>query len=263
MKKEVSIFLVALQFYTRIPCRLITEYDPEIINKASRYFPLIGWLVGALTFFAFWVTSLFLSTPISIIISILVGILLTGAFHEDGLADTFDGFGGGWSKEKILEIMKDSRIGTYGVISLILLIGLKYFALSAIVFALGETTNYSILFLMFLTYHSMARLTAINIVFTSVYSRDDEKSKSKLISKACSHKEILGAYFFGLTPLFALCYLQILYIFALIPLIALYFFAKRFFEKWIGGYTGDCLGAVEQIAELFILLTFVCVWKFI
>lgn len=262
MKKEFCIFLAALQFYTRIPCSIDAGYNTDIINKASRYFPLIGWIVGALSFFVLWLFAQFFSMPIAILLSMLTGILITGAFHEDGLADTFDGFGGGWTKEKILDIMKDSRVGTYGVISLIFLIAIKYVALNAVITAV-DIANYIPLLLIFITYHSLARLTAINIVFTSIYSRDDEKSKSKPISKTKTYKEVIGAYIFGLSPFIALCYITPIFIIVLIPLLILYFFSKRFFEKWIGGYTGDCLGAVEQIAELIILLTFAGIWKFI
>jgi adenosylcobinamide-GDP ribazoletransferase len=174
----------------------------------------------------------------------------------------FDGFGGGWTKEKILDIMKDSRVGAYGVIALIFLFALKFFSLNKILLQI-DNINYVLIALIFISYHSLSRLTAINIVFTSQYSREDETSKAKPIAKAHSYKETVGAYIFGLIPLVVLCIIQWKFCFVIIPLTLLYYFSNRYFNKWIDGYTGDCLGAVEQIAECVCLLTFLALWKFI
>lgn len=248
-------------FYTRIPCPSTTDHNPDYINKATRYFPLIGWIVGAISFLFYWASSFLFDTNIAIIFSMTAGVLTTGAFHEDGLADVFDGFGGGWTKEKILDIMKDSRVGAYGAIAIVFLLLLKFVGLSNLV-ATKQFSNFQVLIL-FLTYHSLARLAAINIVFTSLYSRDDETSKVKPIAKTHSLVEILGAYFFGLLPLFILAFFNILFLIILLPLLLLVFFARQYFIKWIDGYTGDCLGAVEQLAELLIILTFVALCKYL
>ncbi len=261
LKNEIKIFFTALMFYTRIPCPKNIDHHPDYINKATRYFPLIGWIVGTISFLFYWLSTFLFDTNISILISLVAGVLTTGAFHEDGLADVFDGFGGGWTKEKILDIMKDSRVGAYGAIAIVFLLLLKYIGLNNLV-ATTQFTNFQILIL-FISYHSLARLAAINIVFTSTYSRDDETSKVKPIAKAHSYKEIVGAYFFGLLPLVFLAYFHIEFLVVLLPLFLLYFFARRYFIKWIGGYTGDCLGAVEQMAELIIILTFVALCKFL
>lgn len=262
MREEIKIFFTALMFYTRIPCPKNIDHSPDYINKATRYFPLIGWIVGTISFIVFWLSSYLFDLNISVLFSLIAGVLVTGAFHEDGLADVFDGFGGGWTKSKILEIMKDSRVGAYGAISLVFLFALKYFSLNNLLLKI-ESANYLFIALIFVTYHSLSRLTAINIVFTSNYSREDETSKAKPIAKAHSNKEIVGAYFFGLTPLILLCAIQWKFCFVLIPLMILYFYSKYYFNKWIDGYTGDCLGAVEQIAECVCLLTFLALWKFI
>jgi adenosylcobinamide-GDP ribazoletransferase len=261
MKNEIKIFLTALMFYTRIPCPSFVDHDPDYINKATRYFPLIGWIVGGISFLFYWLSCFLFDTNIAVVISLIAGVLTTGAFHEDGLADVFDGFGGGWTKEKILDIMKDSRVGAYGAIAIVFLLLLKYIGLNNLV-ATKQFTNIQILIL-FITYHSLARLAAINIVFTSTYSRDDETSKVKPIAKTNSYKEIVGAYFFGLLPLAFLTYFNIKFLIVLLPLLLLVFFSRRYFIKWIGGYTGDCLGAVEQMAELIIILTFVALCKFL
>lgn len=261
IKEEIRIFFTALMFYTRIPCPPNIDHSEEYINKSTRYFPLIGWIVGIISFGVFWVNTLLFDVSIAVIFSLIAGILVTGAFHEDGLADVFDGFGGGWTKAQILEIMKDSRVGAFGAISLVFLFGLKFFTLNNFLAKL-DPENYLLIALIFINYHALARLTAINIVFTSHYSREDASSKAKPIAKAHGYKEILGAYFFGFLPLTILCILQWQYGAVILTLFLLYFFSKRYFEKWIEGYTGDCLGAVEQMGECICLLTFYTIWKF-
>jgi len=260
MKEEIRIFFTALMFYTRIPCPKNIDHSPEYINKATRYFPLIGWIVGGVSFGVFWVSSFLFDPTLSAVFSILAGVLVTGAFHEDGLADTVDGFGGGWTKAKILEIMKDSRIGAYGVIALVFLFALKFTSLTNLLVALPK--NHCLIALIFISYHSLSRLTAINIVFTATYTREDETSKAKPIATAHGVREIAGSYFFGLLPLIMLCLFQWQFCYALLPLILLFFLSKRYFNKWIEGYTGDCLGAVEQLAECVCLLAFLAIWRF-
>jgi adenosylcobinamide-GDP ribazoletransferase len=274
MKQELRIFFTALMFYTRIPCPKWVDHDAAYINKATRYFPLIGYIVGGISFFIFLGAYYLLGLPIAIILSMAAGILVTGAFHEDGFADVCDGFGGGWTKAKILEIMKDSRVGAYGAIGILLLLTLKYFALHALyaqlivkdyskLLILNEYSVFVFFGLIFIAYHALARLTAITIVFTETYAREDEDSKAKPIAQAYSYKEIFGAFIFGLIPLVLLAfYTKWQILFVLVPLVVLRFFMIRYFNKWIQGYTGDCLGAVEQLAEVLTLLGFIIALKF-
>jgi adenosylcobinamide-GDP ribazoletransferase len=261
MKNELRIFFTALMFYTRIPCPPSTDHSPEYINKATRYFPFIGWIVGGVSFMAYALFSLLFEVEIAVVFSLVAGILCTGAFHEDGFADVFDGFGGGWTKTKILEIMKDSRIGAYGGIAIGLLMVLKILVLSKLLLKI-DSNDYLKVFLIFVSYHALARLTAINIVFTSEYAREDETSKAKPIATGHTFVEIIGAYVFGLIPISILSYMNPLFLVVLLPLILLYWYSNRYFKKWLGGYTGDCLGATEQFAEIVVLLTFLALWKY-
>jgi adenosylcobinamide-GDP ribazoletransferase len=263
MKKQLDIFFTALMFYTRIPCPKNITHDSTYLNKATRYFPLIGWIVGAIGAFVFVATyKVFDSVELSILLSLVANILTTGAFHEDGFADVCDGFGGGWTKEKILKIMKDSAIGAYGAIGLVLLFAVKFFAIKKVIDTdLNDTLILVECLLTFIMVHALSRLTAISIIFTTDYVREDELSKSKPIAKQNTWKEIFGAFLFGLVPLLFIVYSAWKYIFILIPLIVLRFFAIRYFKKWIGGYTGDCLGAVQQLAEVVIYLSIIALWK--
>jgi adenosylcobinamide-GDP ribazoletransferase len=238
------------------------------LNKASRYFPLIGWIVGGISFGIYSISSILFSHEIAIILSIIVGILTTGAFHEDGFADVCDGFGGGWTKEKILIIMKDSAIGAYAGIGLVLLFLLKFQSLEQStndIQQLGFTVycpQFPLL-LLFMAAHSVSRLAAISIVFTHKYSRDDASSKSKPIAQSYSWREVLGAFVFGLLPLLLLSYYQWHLLLVLLPVFVARIFLARYFQKWIDGYTGDCLGATQQVCEVVFYLSIIALWKFI
>ena len=259
MREEIKIFFTSLMFYTRIPCPSTIDHSPEYINKATRYFPLIGWIVGGVSFLIYQGSSFLFDPSIAVVLSLVAGVVVTGAFHEDGLADVVDGFGGGWTKEKILDIMKDSRVGAFGAIALVLLFLLKYATLFALV---STSENMLITLLVFISYHALARLTTVNIVFTSQYSRDDATSKVKPIAKTHGPQEIIGAYIFGIIPLVVLSWHNWRFAIVALPLFILYMLSRRYFEKWLDGYTGDCLGAVEQLGECVCLLTYVALWKF-
>jgi adenosylcobinamide-GDP ribazoletransferase len=275
MKKQLHIFFTALMFYTRIPCPKNIDHNPDYLNKASRYFPLIGWIVGGVCFGIYYLASILFSVEIALILSMIAGILTTGAFHEDGFADVCDGFGGGWTKEKILLIMKDSAIGAYGTIGLVLLFLLKFQSLEQIinnirVIELGFgirldsylDLNIGIL-LLFITAHSVSRLAAVSIVFTHQYSREDASSKSKPIAQNFTWKEVIGAMLFGLLPLVILSFFRWQLLLVLVPVFIARFFLARYFQKWIDGYTGDCLGATQQVCEVVFYLSIIGIWKFI
>ena len=123
-------------FLTRIRVPKNIDHSPEYLQQAPRYFPVVGWIVGALSALVFLIFSRYISTDIGILAAMITGILVTGAFHEDGFADVCDGFGGGWTREKILLIMKDSRIGAYGAIGLIAILGSKFLLLEGAAFSL-------------------------------------------------------------------------------------------------------------------------------
>lgn len=256
-KKELKIFFTALMFYTRIPCPKWADHSPEYLNKATRYFPLVGWLVGMLTFLVYRLSSEVFNPEISVILSMISGILITGAFHEDGFSDMCDGFGGGWTKTRILEIMKDSRVGVYGVIGLTFLLLLKFFLIVQLV----QITHHLIfnkwvtLLLLFIAAQSLSRLAAASIIFTHKYVSEDLTSKSKPIAQSFSWKEVIGAFLFGLIPLIILSLFAFQLIFIVIPVAISRFFLARYFQKWIGGYTGDCLGATQQVCEIVFYLS--------
>jgi len=268
MKKEVQAFFTAVMFYTRIPCPKWVDHSEEYLKISRKYFPLIGWIVGGISGLVLIVFLNLLTANIAVLLSLATGLLLTGAFHEDGFADTLDGFGGGWTKEKILAIMKDSRLGTYGAVGLFILILLKFMALTELV--QWATTNaysfelYPSLVACFVSGHSVSRFMALTFFKTHAYARlnDDIGSKSKPVAKGYFPLvDLFIAAAFGLLPL-ALFQDYAVFL-ALIPCVIATWWMGRWFNKWIEGYTGDCLGAVQQVNEVIFYLSILVIWIFI
>lgn len=263
MKKELNIFFTAIMFYTRIPCPRWIKHDNAALNKATRYFPLIGWLVGGVAAVVFIFFSYLFNLSLGILFSMVATILLTGAFHEDGFADMCDGFGGGWTKKKIMLIMKDSRVGTYGLAGIGLLLAIKFFALHQLIIILPPQQPL-LLLIVFISAHALSRFTAATLIFTHSYARDTDDSKTKPVAQALSSLNLLVAAVFALLPLLGLSLLsqQPFFIALLVPLFLLKVYLGRYFTRWIGGYTGDCLGATQQLAEVIVYLFLIIVWKF-
>ncbi|UKJ06289.1 adenosylcobinamide-GDP ribazoletransferase [Solitalea lacus] len=247
---QLNLFFTAIMFYTRIPCPKWITHQQEYLNRATVYFPIIGWLVGMVAAITFWLSSQLFNPALAVIISIISSILITGAFHEDGFGDVCDGFGGGWTKQRILEIMKDSRVGAYGVIGIVLMLSIKFFGLTAI--------NLTILPFVIVVAHSLSRATALSFIYSHEYSRENEDSKAKPIAKKLPFRSLLLAMFWGILPLLIVCYYfnNWLYLAVFVPLVLLKYYLGRYFNKWINGYTGDCLGATQQLAEVIIYLFF-------
>ncbi len=261
MKREIRIFFTALMYYTRIPCPSWITHQENYLHQATRYLPVVGCIVGFVAGMLFFAGTYLFGAVLGIILSMTGSILLTGAFHEDGFADTCDGFGGGWTKEHILEIMKDSRVGTYGVVGLILIFGFKFFSLQQMASSYPQPL---ILLLMFMTAHALSRFTASTFIFTHTYVRFSEDSKAKPVAQVTGKYNLCIGFVFAIIPLLALVLFadKLILIAVFIPLLFVKLYLGSYFTKWIGGYTGDCLGATQQICEVIIYLTFILLWKF-
>lgn len=217
-------------------------YSPENLNRASRYFTLVGWLLGGLVALVFIAADTIFSNSVSLWLAMGFSLLLTGAFHEDGLADTADGFGGAFARERKISIMKDSRIGTYGATALVMALLGKYVLLV-------ENTQIA---LSLIIAYALSRAVAASLVFDMRYVADDDGSKSKPLANNQSKTDLAILLASGL-PIFALIEWQTALLIIMV-LILLRYAAKFYFQKQIGGYTGDCLGAAQQISELGIYL---------
>ena len=240
MKKQWHIFLTAVMFFTRLPVGKHVPYSEEYLNSSSKHLPIIGWFVGTMSALIFYGLSFILPIHLAILFSMVGSILITGAFHEDGFADVCDGFGGGWTKEKILTIMKDSRIGAYGMIGMSILLLSKFISLSEL--------QVKIIPFALIIGHTLSRYMATLFIFTHDYVREDQTSKSKPLGKKLKTPEFIFA---TATTLLPFLLFQSVWVLTIIPAVLLVkFFFARYINKWIGGYTGDCLGAIQQLTEL-------------
>ncbi|MBA4010652.1 MAG: adenosylcobinamide-GDP ribazoletransferase [Phenylobacterium sp.] len=238
--RQLQLFLCAVQFLTRVPTPALPGFELDWISRSARYFPLVGLLVGAVCAATFWGASQLWNGALPALLAIGVGVLLTGAFHEDGLADTADGLGGGSTPERRLEIMKDSRIGTYGAIGLGLVLATKVAALATLPAGLGAWT--------LVAAHAGGRGAAVLAMRSLAYVRDVDGGKWKPAPSDLGFWEVLSALTFAALPLAlspAGVVVQGLAAGALLALL-LALVARRL----LGGYTGDVLGAIEQVFEL-------------
>ena len=253
---EWHILLTAVMFFTRIPVGEI-PYSAELLHKSRKYFPLIGYMVAAACAGSFFLALLLWPPLVSLLISCVVSVLLTGGFHEDGWIDSCDSFGGGWTPEKILTIMKDSRIGSYGTIGFFLLFSLKVASLYAII---GLSKGLFV-FAVF-NAHTTSRFLASCVAQNYEYVRDIDVSKSKPIASAkLEITELFVSLCITLLPYILLSNgKSLLLLLVNIPFVL---YLAEYFKKHIGGYTGDCLGAVQQSSEVVFYLSVLALWKYI
>ncbi|MET1055644.1 MAG: adenosylcobinamide-GDP ribazoletransferase [Pedobacter sp.] len=262
IKRELKLFFTALSFYTRLPAPASAHKDSaQLLPDAIRYLPLIGWIAGFVAAAVYLLANFLFGNALAVLFSMVSTLLLTGAFHEDGFADVCDGFGGGWTKEKILDIMKDSRLGTYGVTGLILLLAVKFIA----VIQVTADVNAIVILGTFIIAHALSRFAAIVVAFNHSYARSSaSKAGNAVVDKGRAVNLIIAAVF-TLLPMAGLIFYTggSSIAFILIPVVLLSYYLGHYFNKWIGGYTGDCLGAVQQLCEVVIYLSLFLIWKFI
>ena len=239
--EQLNLWWIAVAFFTRIPVPASVEFSQASLNRASRYFPAVGWLIGALCATALWLLMLVFPQDVAVLISIAISLLLTGCFHEDGLADTSDGLGGGWTREQKLSIMKDSRIGTYGAAALWVSLSLKFVVLSQLINPV----------LALLVAHPLSRIIPTVFIAAMSYVSDADTSKAKPLAESGSGADTAIAIITGLT---ALIFINNPFIILLV-LLVLAGVAYVFLNRQIGGFTGDALGAVQQVSELAIYLS--------
>jgi len=243
LQEEKTLLLLAISFFTRIPVRLPADITPAQLNKASRYFALVGLLVGLICSLFYMVSVEFLPKSIAVLIAMAVSLLVTGAFHEDGWADVWDGFGGGWSIEQKLDIMKDSRLGTYGAAALFIILLLKFQSLMALASPI----------IALILANTLSRVVATSLIYNMPYVALDATSKVKPLAQHLSSKSLSFLLVTGLlVSLWFLPLMECLLLFAVLFVFRAILVA--WFTRQLGGYTGDCLGAAQQSSEVVIYL---------
>lgn len=245
---ELLLFAVALQFLTRLPVRL-PRWEDDWLNRCVRYFPVVGALVGLLSGGLLWGAAQLWSPLVAALLAVMAAALITGAFHEDGLADSFDALGGAVSRERALAIMKDSRIGSYGALALILVTGLRV-ALLAEMLAAGAAQA----LVGWVLVQALARTAAVAVMVSLPYAGDAEHAKAKPLALRVPPAQLGVALLFCL-PLLALGPQQAVP--ALLAAAAVAVLMRAWLRRRLGGYTGDTLGATEQLAEAALLLLLV------
>ena len=246
MLGEWRLFLVAVQFLTRLPTPRLDDLPPAWLARSGKYFPLVGGLVGGLAALALLgAHAIWRSGPLPALFAVAVGLLLTGALHEDGLADTADGFGGGRSPEQRLAIMKDPRLGTYGALTLGLAVAGKVAALTALPAPLAAAG--------LVCAHVGARTAAVWTMSLLPYAADPAASKVDASRRSLHPWELGLTLAFTLAPSLLLMPSAIGIVCLAAGALAAVLLGRASARR-IGGHTGDVLGAVEQVYELVFLL---------
>jgi adenosylcobinamide-GDP ribazoletransferase len=250
LRRELEYFFGAIRFFTRLPVPAWVGHSAEALNRSARYFPAVGLIVGGIGALVYLAAGLIWPQPVAVLLSMAATLYATGAFHEDGLADTVDGLGGGWDKARILEIMKDSRVGSYGVVAMVLALLGKFTLLSALD---GALVPFALL-----AGHALSRFCATVLLATMDYVREDLQSKAKPLATRLSGGGMVVALAFALLAVAFLPPAKALAGCALAALATVWLAAK--FRRWMGGYTGDCLGATQQVSEIVFYLGLLASW---
>jgi adenosylcobinamide-GDP ribazoletransferase len=235
---EIRLLLTAVQYFTRMRVPAWVGHAQEQLAGAVRYFPVVGLIVGASGAATLWLAAQVLPAPLPAILATVVTLLMTGAIHEDGLADTFDGLAGGATRERALEIMKDPRIGAFGAIALMLMLLLKISALSLMPLWTAMTA--------LLAAHAFSRFCAVLFSFAGRYVGSAERSRAAPVVTSVKVGDVVVAALFGL-PALVLCGRNA--IVAVVVALVLLGLLFRWSVRKIGGYTGDTLGAAQQLTE--------------
>ena len=248
---ELRTFALAVQFLTRLPVPAANAYSPERLAAAVRYYPLVGALIGGLCAAVFWLANLWLPQTVSVLVAVATGLAATGAFHEDGLADTFDGLGATGDRNRALEIMRDSRLGTFGAVALAVALGLKVAALTN----LAPTAVVAAL----VAGHGLSRLSSVVALETGTYVR--EAGAATPVTARMGPAGWFAVLLAGIALAAGLVWMlsPLATALAFGGLAAGHVLMRLWYERRLGGYTGDTLGAVQQSSEIGLYLG-LCAW---
>lgn len=244
----------AVGLFTRLPVWKVVKIDKSNYDRAVTFWPLAGWITGGITALCIWGLSYVLPMPVAVVAALAVRLILTCALHEDGLADFCDGFGGGYEKERILAIMKDSHIGTYGNIGLII-----YFILMVSVLS---TLSPKVAACAMLAADPFSKLCAGQLTNLLHYARP-EGAKNQLSYSRMSAARIVVMAMMGIIPCVPLLMLNAVYGLSLLAPVVILILMIFYLYKKIGGYTGDCCGATFLICEAMMLTSISSIAKFV
>jgi adenosylcobinamide-GDP ribazoletransferase len=233
--------LLAFQFLTRIPLPG-KSHAQGVLSNAAKFFPIVGFVVALGAIGLRRILSGHLPPPVVVVLVLSYLVLITGAFHEDGLADAADGFGGGWSKEKILQIMRDSRIGSFGALAIGLSLLARYSVLSSLRF--DKFSTYIIVA------HVLCRWTTLPLSFLMPPARTEGQGGGVALRTSVLSLTL------GTLITLVICY-PLMHLALWIPFaaaLAVTVLTALYYQSQIGGVTGDCLGATNQLTEIAVYL---------
>ena len=238
----------SLIFFTRLPFWRLHQPPKECYSRVVEHWPLVGWLTGGVMAATLYFGSMVLPYTVAVLLAIAARLLLTGALHEDGLADFFDGFGGGGNdRQRILDIMKDSHIGTYGVLGLILYLALLVGALLSLA---PKTAT-----IVILAADPYAKMVAAQLILMMPYARKEEEAKARTVYRKFDVVTGISLAIQGLLPMGVFIWLTGISweMVIFLPCLVMYFLYLLMWRK-IHGYTGDCCGAMFLLVELAVYL---------
>jgi adenosylcobinamide-GDP ribazoletransferase len=239
--------VVAFQFLTRIPMPR-TAFEVDSLSRAVKFFPLVGLVVGCGAVLLQRILIYHLGRPLVALIMLAYLVLITGCLHEDGLADVVDGFGGGWTRDQILAILKDSRIGSYGATALVLSLLARYLLLASL--PMEHFAAYVI------SAHILCRWSSLPLSYLLLPAREQGGQGARIAKLTSLPSLIFGSVFSFAIVIFALRWSAIVPL--LVSVIAVALTGWIYFRK-LGGITGDCFGATNQLTE--IAIYFCGVWS--
>lgn len=256
MQRLLRVPLTAVMFLTRIPCPAWLDGDPEHLARSTVWFPAVGVLVGAIGALALVLGTTLWSPAVAVVLSTIATVRVTGAFHEDALADALDGFGGGMSADATLRIMKDSRVGAYALIGVVLSVALKL----ALLWSLTERDVWSATRAL-IAAHVLGRWSSLPLIHWLPYVRDDGTGKP-FAAAVTMPRLIAGTLITIIAITIALWPLGLPRIGAVTIAAGLVtVIAARYFRRHLGGMTGDCLGAANQLVEVMTYLVLAARWS--
>ncbi|HMW03404.1 MAG TPA: adenosylcobinamide-GDP ribazoletransferase, partial [Acidobacteriota bacterium] len=240
----LKLFFIAIQFLTRLPVPVSHATTEEEIGRATAFFPMVGLIVGGSAAGIAMLAHPFFPHSTCVLAALVWMTLLTNGFHEDGLADSFDGFGGGWGKDQVLTIMRDSRIGSFGSLALIFLILAKYNLLSNLSF--DQVWRWLIVA------HVASRWTVLPLARWLPYARPE--GQGKLVAKQINGQTLVFGTLTLVGTVALILPVKIAVTALMIPL-AVVILSGLYYRERIGGLTGDCLGATNQLTEVSLYVT--------
>lgn len=245
LKLEAQLLALALKALTRLPMPLAIPVSDDLSIRSVKYFPLAGGIIGALGAAVFWLGALVLPMAAAAVLSLAATLLVTGAYHEDGLADAADGLAAQKPRQEAFSIMRDRRIGVYGALALVVVIGLKLSLLAAMSPGQGAV--------LLIAGHALGRMAAVHMIATTRYARDIGAAFAAPTVTPDGYRVAMATAFVILTGLVLVVGIWA----AFSAILTCIVFAQVFggvVRSRLGGFTGDCLGATQQLAEVGVYL---------